>query len=50
MKRDAFDALNEQRKANGEEEFKNPRNAGGSLRQLDWMLEENVAWHFRCDS
>lgn len=36
MKRDVFDALNEQRKANGEEEFRNPRNAaGGSLRQLD---------------
>ncbi len=36
MKRDVFNSLNEKRKLNDEEEFKNPRNAaGGSLRQLD---------------
>lgn len=36
MKRDIFNSLNEARKLNNEEEFKNPRNAtGGSLRQLD---------------
>ena len=36
MKKSVFDALNESRISNGEEPFKNPRNAaGGSLRQLD---------------
>lgn len=41
MKRDVFSSLNEERKANGEEEFKNPRNAaGGSLRQLDASITE----------
>lgn len=41
MKRDVFSSLNEIRKASGEEEFKNPRNAaGGSLRQLDASITE----------
>ena len=36
MKKSIFDMLNEQKVANGEEPFKNPRNAaGGSLKQLD---------------
>lgn len=36
MRKDVFNRLNEERKASGEELFKNPRNAaGGSLRQLD---------------
>jgi len=36
MKKSVFDMLNEQRISNGEEPFKNPRNAaGGSLKQLD---------------
>jgi DNA ligase (NAD+) len=41
MKRNVFHELNEERKANNEEEFKNPRNAaGGSLRQLDASITE----------
>lgn len=36
MRKTVFQSLNEKRKQQGEEEFKNPRNAaGGSLRQLD---------------
>lgn len=36
MKKSIFDKLNEQKIKNGEEPFKNPRNAcGGSLKQLD---------------
>ena len=36
MKKTVFDSLNEERIKNGEDPFKNPRNAaGGSLRQLD---------------
>jgi len=36
MKREVFKRLNEERRKNGEEEFRNPRNAaGGSIRQLD---------------
>lgn len=36
MRKDDFEKMNEQRKANGEEEFANPRNvSAGSIRQLD---------------
>ncbi len=36
MSKDVFQKLNDERQSNGEEPFKNPRNAaGGSLRQLD---------------
>lgn len=41
MKRDIFAQLNSKREENGEEPFKNPRNAaGGSLRQLDPKVTE----------
>ena len=36
MRKDDFEKMNEQRKANDEEEFANPRNvSAGSIRQLD---------------
>ncbi len=39
MLKDAFEALNERRRENGEAEFKNPRNlAAGTIRQLDPRL------------
>lgn len=41
MKRNVFSFLNEERRKNNEEEFRNPRNAaGGSLRQLDPTITE----------
>ena len=42
MKKTVFDSLNEERIRNGEDPFKNPRNAaGGSLRQLDSSITKS---------
>lgn len=47
LKKD-FDALNEQRRADGEPEFANPRNlAAGTIRQLDPKLVAARPLHFR---
>lgn len=49
MRRDVFKSLNEERKAKGEEEFRNPRNAaGGSLRQLDPNITKMRKLDFFC--
>ncbi len=48
MSHENFRALNERRRAEGESEFANPRNAAaGSLRQLDWKItkERNLQYY-----
>ena len=43
MPKNVFEQLNEERKANGEEEFANPRNAAaGSIRQLDSSIAKKA--------
>lgn len=47
MRKNSFLALNEQRRANGEKLFANPRNAAaGSLRQLDARITASRPLHF----
>lgn len=55
MPKSVFEKLNEQRKANGEEEFANPRNAAaGSIRQLDSSIARqrklDAYWYFLMDA
>lgn len=49
MEREAFAALNAERDAQGEEPFKNPRNAtGGTLKQLDPRVVAGRPLHILC--
>lgn len=55
MPKNVFEQLNEERKANGEEEFANPRNAAaGSIRQLDSSIAKkrklDAYWYFLMDA
>ena len=55
MPKNVFEKLNEERKANGEEEFANPRNAAaGSIRQLDSSIAKkrklDAYWYFLMDA